>query len=90
MEKKSFYPPFILHVGDEKTTSIRELVETIVKVSNRKIEIRYNESKPVRPLSRIPYIKIAVKGLRGLRMQVAKWASTNVQMDGTDIVGGFA
>jgi GDP-D-mannose 3',5'-epimerase len=54
MEEKASYPPLILNVGNERTTTIRELAETIVKVSGKKIEIKYDKSKPVGPLSRIP------------------------------------
>jgi GDP-D-mannose 3',5'-epimerase len=59
MEEKASYPPLILNVGNEKTTTIRELAKTIVKVSGKKIEIRYDKSKPVGPLSRIPSISKA-------------------------------
>jgi GDP-D-mannose 3',5'-epimerase len=44
-----------LNVGNERTTTIKELAETIVKASGKKIEIKYDKSKPVGPLSRIPY-----------------------------------
>ena len=54
MEAKASHPPLILNVGDGKTTTIKELAETIVKVSGKRIEIRYDKSKPVGPLSRIP------------------------------------
>jgi len=55
MEEKASYPPLILNVSNEKTTTIRELAETIVKMSGKKIEIMYDRSKPIGPLSRIPY-----------------------------------
>jgi GDP-D-mannose 3',5'-epimerase len=64
MEEKASYPPLILNVGNEKTTTIRELAETIVKVSSKKIEIMYDKSKPVGPLSRIPSIERAAKKLK--------------------------
>jgi len=64
MEEKASYPPLILNLGNEKTTTISELAETIVKVSGKRIEIRYDKSKPVGPLSRIPSIEKAVKELR--------------------------
>jgi GDP-D-mannose 3',5'-epimerase len=54
MEEKASYPPLILNVGNEKTTTIKELAETIVKVSGKRIEIKYDKSKPVGSLSRIP------------------------------------
>jgi GDP-D-mannose 3',5'-epimerase len=49
MEEKASYPPLILNVGNEKTTTIRELAETIVKVSGKRIEIRYDKSMSVGP-----------------------------------------
>jgi GDP-D-mannose 3',5'-epimerase len=64
MEEKASYPPLILNVGNEKTTTIRELAETIVKVSGKKIEIRYDKSMPVGPLSRIPSIQRAAEKLK--------------------------
>jgi len=64
MEEKASYPPLILNVGNEKTTTIRELAERIVKVSGKKIEIRYDKSKPVGPLSRIPSIQRAEEKLK--------------------------
>jgi nucleoside-diphosphate-sugar epimerase len=54
MEKKASYPPLVLNIGNEKTTTIRELAETVVKVSEKEIPIRYDISKPVGPISRIP------------------------------------
>jgi GDP-D-mannose 3',5'-epimerase len=69
MEEKASYPPLILNVGNEKTTTIRELAETIVKVSGKRIEIRYDKSKPVGPLSRIPSTSKA--------RQILGWSSTS-------------
>jgi len=63
MEEKASYPPLILNVGNEKTTTISELAETIVKVSGKKIGIKYDKSKPVGPLSRIPSIERLVEKL---------------------------
>jgi GDP-D-mannose 3',5'-epimerase len=64
MEEKASYPPLILNVGNEKTTTISELAETIVKVSGKRIEIRYDKSMPVGPLSRIPSIERATEKLK--------------------------
>jgi GDP-D-mannose 3',5'-epimerase len=61
MEEKASYPPLILNVGNEKTITVRELAETIVKVSGKKIKIKYDKSKLVGPLSRIPYTAKARK-----------------------------
>jgi GDP-D-mannose 3',5'-epimerase len=61
-------------VGNEKTTTISELAETIVKVSGKRIEIRYDKSKPVGPLSRIPSTSKA--------RQILGWSSTSSLADG--------
>ena len=54
MEKKASYPPLVLNIGNRETTTIRELAETVVKVSGKQMPIRYDASKPVGPISRIP------------------------------------
>ena len=64
MEEKVSYPPLILNIGNEKTTTVRELADTIVKVSGKRIEIKYDKSKPVGPLSRIPSMKKTERELR--------------------------
>jgi GDP-D-mannose 3',5'-epimerase len=69
MEEKASYPPLILNVGNEKTITIRELAETIVKVSGKKIKIRYDKLKPVGPLSRIPST--------GKARQILGWSATS-------------
>jgi GDP-D-mannose 3',5'-epimerase len=74
MEEKASYPPLILNVGNEKTTTISELAETIVKVSGKKIEIRYDKSKPIGPLSRVPYTAKA--------RQILGWSATSSLDDG--------
>ena len=74
MEGKTSYPPLVLNVGNEKTTTIRELAETIVKASGKKIEIRYDRSKPVGPLSRVSSTAKA--------RQILGWSSTSSLEDG--------
>jgi GDP-D-mannose 3',5'-epimerase len=64
MERKASYPPLVLNVGNEKTTTISELAGTIVKVSGKKIEIRYDKSKLVGSLNRIPSTSKAWQILR--------------------------
>ncbi|MHB8565650.1 MAG: NAD-dependent epimerase/dehydratase family protein [Nitrososphaerales archaeon] len=56
MEEKADYPPVIMNIGNPRTVTIRELAETIVKVSGKEIPIKFDTSKPVGPLSRIPDI----------------------------------
>jgi len=69
MERKASYPPLVLNVGNEKTTTIRELAETIVKASGKNIEIRYDRSNPVGLSSRIPSTAKA--------RQILGWSSTS-------------
>lgn len=44
MEESATYPPLILNIGNEKTTTIKELAETIVKVSGKSVPVRYVET----------------------------------------------
>jgi GDP-D-mannose 3', 5'-epimerase len=59
MERKATYPPLKLNIGNPSTATIAELAKTIVKVSGRKIPIKFDPSKPMGPLSRIPDIEKA-------------------------------
>ena len=63
MEERASYPPLILNIGNPKTVTIRELAETVVKVSSKPIEMKFDSSKPVGPLSRIPDISRAEREL---------------------------
>jgi GDP-D-mannose 3',5'-epimerase len=63
MEEKASYPPLVLNIGNSETTTIRELAETVAKVSGKKIPIKYDATKPVGPVSRIPDITKAVQEL---------------------------
>jgi GDP-D-mannose 3',5'-epimerase len=64
MEEKASYSPPILNVGNEKTTAIGELAETIMKVSCKNIKIRFDKPKLIGPLSRIPSIERTVEKLK--------------------------
>ena len=55
MEENASYSPLILNVGNEKTTAIRDLAETKMKVSCKNIKIGYDKSKLIGSLSRIPH-----------------------------------
>ena len=59
MEEKASYPPLILNIGSPITTTIKELAETIVRVSGKGIPLKFDPTKPVGPLSRIPDISKA-------------------------------
>ena len=61
MEESATCPTLILNLGNEKTTTIKELAETIVKMSGKSVSVRYDTSKPVGPVSRVPDISKAEK-----------------------------
>ena len=56
MESKASNPPLILNIGNERTVPVRELANVVVKTSKKEIYGRFDTSKPVGPLSRIPDI----------------------------------
>ena len=63
MEGKASNPPLILNIGNERTVSVRELANMVVKTSRKEIEIQFDPSKPVGPLSRIPDITRAKRAI---------------------------
>ncbi len=82
LEERASNPPLIVNVGSDEPTSIRVLAENIVKISGKDIEIRFDPSRPMGPLSRTADITKARKILgwspkvsleEGLRMTYA-WA----------------
>ena len=56
MESNTSDPPLILNIGNERTVTVRELADVVVKTSKKKIDVRFDPSKPMGPLSRIPDI----------------------------------
>ena len=56
MEELSSYPPLILNIGNPQPVTIKELAETVIKVSGKKIPLKFDPEKPVGPKSRIPDI----------------------------------
>jgi GDP-D-mannose 3',5'-epimerase len=54
LEDRASFPPLKLNIGNPHTVTIRELAEKIVAISRKKMEIVFDPSKPVGPLSRIP------------------------------------
>ena len=56
MESYVSSPPLILNIGNERTVTVGELAKLVVRVSGKKIKVRFDPSKPVGPLSRIPDI----------------------------------
>ncbi len=56
MERKASNPPLILNIGNERTVTVTELANIVVKTSKKKIDVRFDPSKPMGPLSRIPDI----------------------------------
>ena len=63
LEEKASNPPLIVNVGSDEPISIRELAEKIVDISGKEIEIKYDPSKPVGPMSRTADIRKAREAL---------------------------
>lgn len=63
LEEKTSYPPLKVNIGSEETVSIRKLAEMIVKISGKDIQIVFDPSKPIGPLSSVPDISKARKAL---------------------------
>ena len=61
LEQKAQYPPINVNIGNPETTTIAQLANTIVGISGKDIKIKYDNSKPVGPISRIPDIALAKK-----------------------------
>jgi len=90
LEEKASNPPLIVNVGSDKPTPIRVLAEKIVEISGKSIEVKYDPSKPVGPLSRTADIAKARKILgwdpkvgleEGLRKTYA-WAEKKLRAVG--------
>lgn len=52
LEARASRPPVIVNIGSGTTVRIRELVDTIIRVSGKPIAPLYDTSKPVGPISR--------------------------------------
>ncbi|MDO8491949.1 MAG: NAD-dependent epimerase/dehydratase family protein, partial [Dehalococcoidia bacterium] len=52
LEAKATWPPVIVNIGSGEVVTIKQLVDTVVKVSGKKITPVYDPAKPVGPLSR--------------------------------------
>ena len=59
MEAHASQRSLVLNIGNPETTTIRSLAEVIVGVSGKQIEVRYDVTRPVGPVSRIPNIERA-------------------------------
>lgn len=68
IEKKASFPPLTVNIGNPHTVTIREIAETVEKVSGKTLPIVFDPTKPVGPASRIPVTQRAE--------QVLKWAPT--------------
>lgn len=64
MEELASYPPLILNIGNPETVTIKELAQTAIRVSGKKIRPKFDPEKPVGPKSRIPDIARAQIKLR--------------------------
>ena len=63
IEARARYPPLVLNIGNPDTVTVREIAETIARISGKQMQIHYDPSKPVGPMSRIPVIRRAEKEL---------------------------
>ena len=64
LEEHASYPPLKVNIGNPaEPVTVRELAETIISVSCRKMEMTFDPTKPLGPLSRIPDIRRAEKEL---------------------------
>ena len=63
MEGKASNPPLILNIGNERTVTVGELANMVVKTTRKEVEIQFDHSKPVGPLSRIPDITRARRAI---------------------------
>lgn len=63
IEKRARNPPLVLNVGNPDTVTVKGIAKTVVGVSGKKIPLKFDLSKPVGPLSRIPDVALAQKEL---------------------------
>lgn len=59
LEEKASNPPVIVNVGSDQPVSIKVITEKIVGVSGKNIDIKYDPSEPVGPVSRTANINKA-------------------------------
>jgi nucleoside-diphosphate-sugar epimerase len=60
LEEHASYPPLKVNLGNPtETVTIKQLAETIISVSGKKIQMTFDPTKPLGPLSRTPDIKKA-------------------------------
>ena len=52
LEEKASNPPVIVNIGSGQATSIKKTVDEIIKISGKNLKVRYDETKPVGPVSR--------------------------------------
>jgi len=70
LEEKASNPPIIVNVGSDEEVLIKVIAEKIVEMSGKGIEIRYDLTKPVGPVSRTANIRRA-KALLGWQPRVS-------------------
>lgn len=70
LEECASSPPTIINVGSGQTTSVRDLVDTLIDISGKRVTPVYDETKPVGPLSRTADISEA-GSLIGWKPQVS-------------------
>ena len=90
LEGKASNPPIVVNIGSEQAITIGSLAEKIVELSGKNIEIKYDHSKPMGPMSRTAVVTKArtllgwqsmVNLEEGLRRTYA-WLEKRLQNEG--------
>lgn len=63
IEENTRFPPLVLNIGNPHTVTVREIAETILNLCGKRLPMKFDTTKPVGPLSRIPVINRAEKEL---------------------------
>jgi nucleoside-diphosphate-sugar epimerase len=64
LEEHASYPPLKVNIGNPtEPVTIKQLAETIISVTGKKIEMTFDPTKPLGPISRTPDIKKAEQEL---------------------------
>lgn len=90
LEEKASSPPIVINTGSDQAIAISSLAEKIVELSGKDMEINYDPSKPVGPISRTADVtkarnllgwKAEVDLEKGLRRTYA-WLEKRLQNEG--------
>ena len=93
LEAKATLPPLILNIGSDEPITINDLANLIISISGKDIEVKYDLSKPVGPMSRTPIIDKAKEILNwepkvsfedGI-LETFKWVTKRMEMDKNEL-----